>query len=120
MVVEMAQWKRIHKRVDDLEKRWSIDWLAVSASASLSVAGGALIAVLTLPPAEPSTKIGPAVKPVLWVILAVSALLSAALIYLASLARDERKVTGSDICNEMDTIKEAWEQRESEGKPLGA
>jgi hypothetical protein len=121
MVVEMAQWSRLRKRVDDLEKRWSINWLAAGASATAGLAGAALIAVLTIPQPERSvngktvgTGIGPAVHPVLWVILAVAVLGTVALIYLARLARGERKITGSDIVNEMDTIELAWKQRETD------
>jgi hypothetical protein len=114
MVVEMAQWTRIRSRVERLEKRWSINWLGAAASASVSVAGAALIAVLTLPPAARATKIGPAVKPVLWVVVGVGVVVAVGFAYLANLAHDERTTTGADICNEMDTIKETWKQRESE------
>jgi hypothetical protein len=119
MVVEMAQWDRLRKRVNDLEKRWSINWLGVGASASVGIAAAALIAVLTLPPATSETKIGSAVKPVLWVVFGTALVVSAALVYLANLAHGERGVLGADICDEMDTIKTAWKQRETESKTNG-
>jgi hypothetical protein len=107
IVVEMAQWDRFKRRVGELESTWSLNWLVGAAGASVSLATGAAIAALALPSGE-GTGISDTVEPVLWVLAAVSLVLTAALTWLAWLAHSERQGKGTDIVDEMTTTERAW------------
>jgi hypothetical protein len=112
MLVEMAQWTRLKKRVKDLEGRWSIDWLTAGSAGAASVALGAVIAALVLPRGAQSG-IGDEVEPALWILAVLSLFAAIGMAYLSHLARDERKLSGADIVDEMNTIEKAWKQREA-------
>jgi hypothetical protein len=109
MPVEMPKWDRLKRRVEALEKAWSLNWLAGGASSAFTTAIGAAIAALALPSGH-NSGISPTVAPVLWVITGVGLALAAAFGYLAKVAHDERKGKGADIVNEMETEEASWER----------
>lgn len=117
MLVEMAQWDRIRRRVKQLEERWSINWLAAGASTSGSLAVSSAIAALVLPSGA-NTGISSTVAPALWALTAVLVALTVGFVYLARLARMERMKVGPDIVDEMNTIEEAWKERKAERREI--
>ncbi|HYP54823.1 MAG TPA: hypothetical protein VEQ41_00780 [Solirubrobacterales bacterium] len=109
-MVENAQWDRIRKRVAVMEDQPSINWLPGAASTAFSVGVSAFLAVLVIPRSE-GTQLADWIQPALWAVTAVGFVLAAALFALYRWGRRMRVMTGRDICEEMDTIHAAWQER---------
>ena len=104
-VVENVQWERLHKRVEELESQPSVNWLSTAAWSTFSIGASAVLAVLVLPDSE-GTTLGDSVAPVLWILAAACAVLSAICTGLYFRMKKMRSTTASDICHEMDTIQQ--------------
>lgn len=109
-MVENAHWDRLRRRVDELEKTPTGSWLISAVFTAASIGVSALLAVLVLPESK-GTRLGEGVKPTLWAITAASLVLAAVLLGVYFWMRKARGDRGSDICDEMDTIKSgAWRE----------
>lgn len=122
-MVEDAQWERIRKRVSVLEAKGGIDWLIAGATMVAGIGASAGLALLALPKAtKDQAELSPFVRPVLWVTLVGGLFLAAVLGMLWVHFKDDEQDTASDICEEMNTIQEAWKEREDTepSKPAAA
>lgn len=117
-MVEEAQWHRIRKRVESLQARGSGDWLLALATMVGGIAASAGLGLLALPQAtSEKQELASFVRPALWALLIGGLVVSAAMGFLWKISRGEKGDTASDICEEMDTIQEAWKERESTSSP---
>ena len=113
-MVEDAQWERIHGRVQALVSKGGIDWLMGVATLIAGVAASAGLALLALPQATMNDgNLSPSVKPILWAVFIGGVFLAVAMALTWRHLRDNKTKVASDICNEMNTIQEAWQERES-------
>jgi hypothetical protein len=111
-MVEVAQWDRIQLRVDDLEKQRGIGWLLPVATTIFGISASAGLALLALPRTTTEEgELAAGVEPTLWAVTIGGAVLTLALVVAWYFLRMDREDRVSDICNEMDTIREAWEER---------
>lgn len=116
-MVETVQWKRIRKRVGQIEASRAPEWLLGLATLAAGIAASAAIALLVLPhatkaPAGVSAEsvIAPGTRPTLFAALIGGALLAAALGVLYKREHDKHAGEKTDLQDEMDTIEKAWEQ----------
>lgn len=112
-MVEDAQWERIHDRVEALEAKGSVDWLMALATMVGGIAASAGLALIALPRATAKENLDPSVKPVLWAVLIAGSVVAVTMGLLWLHLRKERSRTATDICNEMETIQQAWQEREN-------
>lgn len=118
-MVEDAQWERLQGRVEALEKEPSISWLSNAAWTAISICVSAALAVIVLPASE-GTHLGSGVRPALWAIAIATFALALILGGVYAWAKRSRRSNTSDICNEMDTIHEAWVERKGESEDAGS
>ena len=109
-MVENAQWDRIKHRVEALESQGSPEWLVSVGTGMGGIAASCLVAVLVLPESS-GTTLGSGVRPALHAAWIAAAVLTAVCFALYWWARRRRSDQAQDIRNEMDTIKEAWQER---------
>jgi hypothetical protein len=112
-MVEDAQWERLQGRVEELENEPSISWLSNAAWTAISICGSAVLAAIVLPKSK-GTHLGSGVRPTLWAIAIATFALALILAGVYVWAKRSRRSNTSDICNEMDTIHEAWAERKEE------
>jgi hypothetical protein len=112
-MVQLAQWDRIRRRVNELGTQPSMDWVLTGASTALSVGIGAVIAALALPSSK-GTTLGAGVEPTLWAVGVGGIVVGLILCGVYLRTRRMKAADSSDICDEMDTIREAWQEREGE------
>lgn len=113
-MVEDAQWERIQDRVESLQTKEGVDWLIALATMVGGIAASAGLALLALPSAtQEGGDLSPFVKPTLWVVLIGGGLVAAALSIAWHRLRGNTTKTASDICDEMETIQEAWKERKA-------
>lgn len=110
MPVEMAKWERLKRRIMELERKWSINWLSAGSSAALSVAISAFVAALSIP-TGPDAEISPTVQPALFIGAAAALVTSVICFVFFKIEQSGRKTEASDIVDEMKTEEAAWEQR---------
>ena len=111
-MVEVTQWERIQRRINDLEKQRGIGWLLPLATTIFGVAASAGLALLVLPSTTTAEgELASGVKPTLWAVGIGGFVLAGALVLAWNFLRKDREDRVSDICNEMDTIQEAWKER---------
>jgi hypothetical protein len=110
MPVEIAKWERLKGRVENLDKRWSVNWLSTGASASASIAVSAAIAAIAIPTGGES-EIDPVVQAALFIVAGAALLLAGVFLIFFFLEKSGRTLEGSDIVDEMETEEDAWEQR---------
>jgi hypothetical protein len=110
-MIEDAQWNRIRERVASLEAKAGIDWLIAIATMLGGIAVSAGLALIALPKAttEPG-ELAPFVRPTLFAVLIGGGIMAAALAVLWRHFRNEETAIASDICDEMNTIHEAWKE----------
>jgi hypothetical protein len=113
-MVELAQWERLERRVNALEKAKPIDWLFTVAASCATLAASAVIAVLSLPTPTSTNGIGKSVQPVLLVLAGAAAVVALICVGLFRQFRGQRTNNATDICDEMKTIRNAWKQREGD------
>ena len=103
-MVENAQWKRLRGRVNALESTGNVDWLLAIATMIGGIAASAGLALLALPNAtKDSGQLAPSV-------LVAGAVVAVVMVVLWVSFRSAKSKVGSDICDEMDTIKAAWNE----------
>jgi hypothetical protein len=112
-MVEDAQWERLQGRVEALEGEPSISWLSNAAWTAISICLSAVLAVIVLPNSK-GTHLGSGVRPALWAIAIATLALAVILAGVYAWAKRSRRSDANDICNEMDTIHEAWAERKEE------
>jgi hypothetical protein len=113
-MVEDAQWERIQGRVAALEAKGGIDWLIALATMVGGIAASAGLALIALPNAtRKGSELAPFVKPTLWAVVIGGAVVAIAMGLLWRHLRENKTKTASDICAEMNTIQEAWKEREA-------
>jgi hypothetical protein len=113
-MVEEAQWDRIRKRVHSLEAKGGGDWLLALATMVGGIAASALLGLIALPQAtQGEQELALFVKPALWALFLGGVAVALAMGLLWHFSRKEKTDTASDICEEMNTIQEAWKERES-------
>ncbi len=111
-MVEDAQWERIRERVASLEAKAGIDWLIAMATMLGGIAVSACLALIALPKATTKPeKLAPFVRPTLWVVFVGAGLLAIVMAALWRHFRAEETDIASDICDEMNTIQEAWKDQ---------
>lgn len=116
-MVELAQWKRLQGRVRGLEDEPKPTLLLTAGWSALSVSLSAALAVVVLPD---HAQLASGVRPALWAITAAAAVLGVVLLALYRFWASKRFASeATDIANEMDTIHEAWREREPHG-PIAA
>ena len=113
-MVEDAQWDRIHDRVEALEAKGGIDWLMAGGTMVGGIAASAGLALLALPKATAKDgQLASSVKPTLWAVFLGGLFITVVMALLWRHLKDHKAKIASDICNEMDTIQAAWQERES-------
>ena len=111
-MVEDAQWDRIRGRVADLEAKGGIDWLIAASTMVGGIGASAGLGLLALPKAtKGQTELAPFVSPALWATFLGGVFLAIVLGRLWVHLKDKEADTASDICAEMNTIQEAWQER---------
>lgn len=111
-MVEDAQWERIQRRVDRLEKQRGINWLLTAASTVAGIGASALLALLVLPHATTKqTELAAGVRPTLWAVGIGGLVLGVLLVATYFAMHSQREKQTADICDEMDTIHAAWKER---------
>jgi hypothetical protein len=113
-MVENVQWTRLRKRVGHAEVEHAKEWLLGVATLAAGVAASALIAYAVLPSATTSPVKGADVvasgtRPTLLATSVASAVLAVVFTLLYWQERKKLSNDRSDIQDEMDTIKAAWE-----------
>jgi hypothetical protein len=116
-MVEDAQWERIKGRVSALEAKGGIDWLMAGGTSLAGIGASAGVALLVLPSATQGAQLDSGVKPTLWAVFIGGVVLSIVMFLLWRHLRDNKTKTASDICDEMSTIQEAWQEREGTDGP---
>jgi hypothetical protein len=110
-MVEDAQWKRIRRRIGEIESTHAPEWLLTIASIAIGIAASAAIAYVVLPKAtKHSADLAAGVRPSL-ISAAIAGLLVGVVLggeYLRQ--RRRQAVEKTDLQDEMDTIRRAWGQ----------
>ena len=116
-MVENVQWARIRKRVGEAEGAHAPEWLLGVATLAAGVAASAVIAYIALPHAtDPTPKdisgdvIAAGTRPTLIATFLAGSVLAAVFGLLYQRERKKHAGRRSDIQDEMDTIKTAWEE----------
>lgn len=116
-MVETVQWKRIRRRVGEVETSRAPEWLLGLATLVAGIAASAGIALLVLPHATKAplgasseSIIEPGTRPALFATLIAGAIVALVLGALYKREHDKHSGEKTDLQDEMDTIEKAWEQ----------